>query len=184
MDSVTFCVQLIESLPAAVRRRVDDLTDDQLRWRPAPRANHVNFILWHALRIDDLRLGQLKGTPAFQQIWQSAGFRDRTGYDPQGLGARGLGVGTGYTVAMVDGVPVGKELITGYADAICREMVTWLKQAGPDALDRASENPFGGPQTAAQVIEGVVRQTYGHLGEADYVRGLMGIPDPTMPQEE
>ena len=78
-----------------------------------------------------------------EEVWQTAGFRERTAFDPRGLGSRGLGIGTGFTLAMVDAVPVSKELITDYADAISRAYVAQLSTMEDADLDAPLATPAG-----------------------------------------
>lgn len=132
-----------------------------------------------------MQLGRVRGVTADEQVWLTAGFHARTGYDPRGLGTRGLGIGTGFSLAMVNAVPVTKALVTDYADAIAAAYVAQLATMRDDDLDAPLSVSTGSPPaTAAQAIEVALRQFYQHMGECDYLRGLIGIPDPTMPQEE
>ena len=57
-----------------------------------------------------------------------------------------------------------------------------MSRAGrPDA----SRLPEGSPPALAyQSLEVALRQFYQHMGECDFLRGLIGIPDPTRPPDE
>ena len=185
MNAIAYLTVQAQAIPAAVRRRVDDLSDEQFTWRPVPRANHVGFIAWHCLRACDMQLGRVRGVTATDEVWQTAGFQQRTGYDPRGLGTRGLGIGTGFTLAMVDAVPVTRELVASYADALAAAYVAQLATMHDEDLDAPLAAPAGGaPAQVVNAIEVALRQFYQHMGECDYLRGLIGIPDPTMPREE
>ncbi len=185
MNTIAYLKMQAEALPAAVHRRVDDLTDDQVVWRLTPRSNHVGFIAWHCLRACDMQLGRVRGVTADDEVWQTGGFRDRTGYDPRGLGTRGLGIGTGYSLAMVNAVPVTKDLMTAYADAVSQAYLAHLGTMQDADLDAPLDVPAGAPSTQAfNAFEVALRQFYQHMGECDFLRGLIGIPDPTMPRDE
>jgi hypothetical protein len=185
MNAIAYLTMQAQGLPAAVRRRIDDLTEEQFVWRPTPRSNHVGFIAWHCLRACDMQLGRVRGVTADHEVWQNSGFRERTGYDPRGLGTRGLGIGTGFSLAMVDAVPVTKELVTTYADAVSAAYIAQLSTMQDGDLDAPLAVPAGSaPAQAVNALEVAFRQFYQHMGECDYLRGLIGIPDPTMPQEE
>lgn len=185
MNAIAYLTMQAQAMPAAVRRRVDDLSNEQFIWRRTPRSNHVGFITWHCLRACDMQLGRVRGVTADNEVWQTEGFRERTGYDPRGLGTRGMGIGTGFTLAMVDEVPVTKDLVTGYADAVTQAYLAQLATMQDTDLDAPLPTPAGGaPQQVVNAIEVALRQFYQHMGECDYLRGLIGIPDPTMPQEE
>jgi hypothetical protein len=132
-----------------------------------------------------MQLGRVRGVTPDEEVWQTGGFRERTGYDPRGLGARGIGIGTGYSLAMVDAVPVTKELVTAYAHAVAEAYVAQLAKMTDADLDAPSVVPEGAaPAQAFNSLEVALRQFYQHMGECDYLRGLIGIPDPTMPPEE
>ncbi|MEX2375657.1 MAG: DinB family protein [Dehalococcoidia bacterium] len=185
MDAIGYITMQVEGLPAAVRRRVDDLTDDQFTWRPTPTANHVAFIAWHCLRACDMQLGRVRHAGPDGEVWQVGGFTERTGYDPRGLGMRGMGIGTGYTLQMVDAVPYSKDLITSYAEAVAEAYKEHLATMTDSDLDGASLVPGDAPAArAVDSIEVALRQFSQHMGECDFLRGLIGIPDPTRPADE
>ncbi|MBX7112048.1 MAG: DinB family protein [Dehalococcoidia bacterium] len=184
MNAIAYITTQAEALPALLARRLDGLTEDQLVWRPAPRANHIAFIVWHCLRACDWQLGRVRGVTPDLEAWHTAGFRDRTGYDPRGLGSRGLGIGTGYTLAMVEAVPADARLLEDYAAAISQAYVAHLATMTDDDLEASLAVSEGAPpQRAYHAIDTAIRQFHQHMGECDYLRGLLGIPDPTAPRE-
>ena len=86
---------------------------------------------------------------------------------------------------MVNAVPVTKALVTECAEAIAAAYDTQLATMHDDDLDAPLAVPTGSPPAAAvNAIEVALRQFIQHMGECDYLRGLIAIPDPTMPQEE
>ncbi|MGE3412721.1 MAG: DinB family protein [Dehalococcoidia bacterium] len=184
MNAIAYITTQAEALPALLARRLDGLTEEQLVWRPAPRANHIGFIVWHCLRACDWQLGRVRGVTPDLEVWHITGFRDRTGYDPRGLGSRGIGIGTGYTQAMVDAVPASRQLLEDYAAAVSRAYVDHLATMQDADLDAPLPTPEGAPpQYAFTAIDTAIRQFHQHMGECDYLRGLLGIPDPTAPRE-
>ena len=174
-----------QALPTAVRRRVYDLSDEPLIWRRTPRSNHVGFITWHCLRACDMQLGRVRGVGPDGEVWQTDGFTARTGYAPRGLGARGIGIGTGYSLAMVDVVPVTKDLVTAYTDAVAEAYFAHFATMTEADLDAPTLAPPGAaPMLAVNCLEVALRQFYQHMSECDYLRGLIGIPDPRSSQPE
>ncbi len=82
-------------------KMVDDMTDEQLAWRPTPTAHSVAFQVWHAARIEDyfqFRIAetipdvQKKLGPA-RQIWTAENFATGWDLDPNMLGIGELGEG-------------------------------------------------------------------------------------------
>lgn len=183
MNAIAYITTQFEAIPTAVRQRLAGIADDQLRSRPAPRANHLGFIVWHCLRSADWQLGRLRGVTPDDEVWHAAGFRGRTGYDPRGLGMRGTG--TGYTLAQVDAVPVDAQLLEDYAAAVSQAYLAHLATMTDHDLEAPLPVPEGAPpQHAVNAIDTAIRQFHQHMGECDYLRGLLGIPDPTMPRDE
>lgn len=185
MNTIEYLTMQAAALPAAVHRRLDELTDEQFVWRPEARSNHVAFIAWHCLRACDWQLGRVRGVTPDNEVWQEAGFRERTGYDPRGLGTRGIGIGTGFTLEMVDAVPYSKQLVFDYVDAVAEAYKQQLATMQESDLERdtADATPERSNR-AVDSLEVALRQFYQHMGECDFLRGLIGIPDPTMPRVE
>ena len=185
MNAIGYLTLQAEALPAGVRRRLDDLTEEQFLHRPGDLSNHVAFISWHCLRACDMQLARVRGVGPDGEVWQTGGFTERTGYDPRGLGARGMGIGTGFTRAMVDAVPYSKDLVTSYADAIAAAYTTHLATMTDADLDTPALVPEGSPPVRnVDALEVALRQFYQHMGECDFARGMMGIPDPSRPPDE
>jgi hypothetical protein len=181
---------MLENFRNAAKRRLNDITPEQIKERPAAGVNPVGFTVWHALRGQDRGFGSVTGKGSDGEVWGSAGFHQRTGYDPRGMGFRGIGIGTGFTRSMVDDVPVTKELLVEYTDALYETVAAYVKGLTPDELlaprPNANPNPANpAPDTTTmQMILGMLNHGLQHLGEADVLRSLHGIPDPTTPAEE
>ncbi|HLB84299.1 MAG TPA: DinB family protein, partial [Steroidobacteraceae bacterium] len=93
MDAVDFWLLRYETLHGFL---VDDLTDTlteaQLRGRPVPGVNPVAWLLWHAMRIEDVCVNRFL---ADRPQVLDAGWLDR-------LAVARRDVGTGMTDAQVD----------------------------------------------------------------------------------
>ena len=48
-----------DRLPDLITAAVEDLTPDQLRWRPKLGANTIAWLVWHLTRIQDSHLAEL-----------------------------------------------------------------------------------------------------------------------------
>src|SRR4051794_25366524 len=72
--------------PTSVDRLLLGLSAEQLRARPAPAANSIIWLLWHAARIEDAAInGIVAGGP---QVLECDGWGER-------LGVAGRQIGTG-----------------------------------------------------------------------------------------
>ncbi|MCX6020501.1 MAG: DinB family protein [Chloroflexi bacterium] len=189
-ETIDLLIGMLDGFRNGAKRRIADLSDEQLAKRPTTGVNSVGFTVWHALRGQDRGFGAMSGQGDAGQIWGTGGFAEQTGYDPRGKGFRGIGIGTGFTRAMVDEAPVGKDLLTAYADALHAAVTGFLKSQPDAQLLAPIPNPTQSPAnpspttTLAQMALGSLNHGLPHLGEADVLRSLLGIPDPTTPQEE
>lgn len=76
-------------------KMVEELTEEQLGWRPTPTSHNIAFQVWHAARSADEIQAKLRRTsPSVrsrlgegQEIWQTEGLAPRWGLDPSTLGA-------------------------------------------------------------------------------------------------
>ncbi|MEE8470751.1 MAG: DinB family protein, partial [Dehalococcoidia bacterium] len=48
-----FALQDLNEAQTALTQAIDGLTQEELMWQPQPGANHIAFILWHMLRVED-----------------------------------------------------------------------------------------------------------------------------------
>lgn len=76
-------------------KMVEDLSDEQLAWRPTPTAHNIAFQVWHAARsADDIQKVVSRACPSVRnrlgegrEIWQAEGLAANWGLDPATLGA-------------------------------------------------------------------------------------------------
>lgn len=106
MTEIELLAELIEDLPRDLGRHIEPLTQEQIDWHPRFEGNSIGVTLWHLARgMDFLANRAIKGRPAEEEMWCTAGWLDRTGYDPRGVGYGGWGVLTGYTWEEVLALP-------------------------------------------------------------------------------
>ncbi|MCX6020592.1 MAG: DinB family protein [Chloroflexi bacterium] len=185
-EAIKVLTVMLDSFRDGAKRRIADLSDEQLTQRSNPSVNTVGFTIWHALRGQDFGFGSLSGLGADGQVWETQGFHERTGYDPRGKGMRGLGIGTGFTRAMVEEVPISKDLLIAYADALNAAVLDHLRSKPEEQLLAPIPNAANPAATTTlmQMALGSLNHGLPHLGEADVLRSLLGIKDPTTPAEE
>lgn len=76
-------------------KMVEELTDEQLAWRPTPTSHNIAFQVWHAARTaDDIQVTLRRVSPSVKsalgegrEIWQSEGLAARWKLEPSTLGA-------------------------------------------------------------------------------------------------
>lgn len=145
---------------------VDGLDDDQLAWRPGPDANPIAWLVWHLARIQDDHVADVAGV---EQVWTAQGFHDRFGlpFEPGDTGY-------GHTSAEVAQVRAPAELLAAYLAAVHEQTIAYLAGVAPDDLDRVVDRRWDPPVTLGVRLISVVNDDDQHLGQAAYVRGLLG----------
>lgn len=145
---------------------VGDLTDEQLRYRPAPKAHNIGFILWHLARADDNVVFDLTG----RSVWESGRYAERWGH-PE----RGAGTGWDDEKAAALPLPPKAELLSfvrevfAAVDAARRTIDESRFESGLDSRFLSRHT------TVADVIMSELAHDNRHLGELEYLKGLLGL---------
>lgn len=145
---------------------VEGLTVDQLAHRPPPGGNPVGWLVWHLCRVQDDHVADVAG---LEQVWTAQGYADRFGlpFAPEATGY-------GQDDDEVDAVRVEAELLAAYACAVSDQTLAFLRTVGPDELDRVVDERWDPPVTLGARLVSVADDDIAHLGQAAYVRGLLG----------
>jgi hypothetical protein len=167
--------QLLQSQFETIKRQLpavmEDLTREQLCWRPSPQVNSIGFLVWHILRTWDGYNALLYNQ---EEIYEEEGWAQRFGFDTTGRGVEGSGMGTGFTpddVAIIDPKP---ELLLEYMDVLFKQTRTYLSGASEESLAEPFRVPWWPNEVpVARVNSHIIGHSYFHLGEAQYARGLM-----------
>ena len=139
----------------------EGLTDGQLRWRPAPAANNIGFILWHLSRNEDARIANSGG---LLDLWVTDEWHRNFGQpvtspDPgDRLGFRSLSIPK-------------LEVLLGYSEAVHQRTIDFVRDLSPEELDREM-GPAEPGQTVAGSLRHVITHKNHHHGQIDYLRGL------------
>ncbi|MBI4496509.1 MAG: DinB family protein [Chloroflexi bacterium] len=169
--TVTLRAFIAEGLEAAwkdLRTVTQDLTQEQLLWHAAPEANSIGYLLWHVGRVEDnfIQRFLLRG----DEVWTGRGWQERFGYQTRGIG-------TGFTPGETEQVPIPSlELVWGYLDDVREHTLRYLSALDWSTLPekpRAERFPQWSIQTILRQLSAHANQ---HLGEINYLRGLMGLP--------
>lgn len=148
---------------------LDGLTPDQLAWRPGPDANPIGWLVWHLLRVQDDHVATVAGS---EQVHDAAAGRwaERFGlpYDDGtiGYGHSSADVGAGHWDA---------DLLAAYLTAVHERTRAYLATLGPEDLDRVVDEHWDPPVTLGVRLVSVVNDGTQHVGQAAYVRGLLGL---------
>ena len=144
---------------------VGGLDDDQLAHRPAPDANSIAWLVWHAARVQDAQVADVAGT---EQVWFSEGWVDRFGLDldPEDHGY-------GHTSEQVGKVRASGELLAAYLTAAHAATKSYLASLSADDLDRVVDDRWDPPVTLGVRLVSIADDDAQHVGQAAYLRGLI-----------
>jgi hypothetical protein len=154
--------RLIEHVDALT----DGLTDEAATYRPTPQANSIAWLIWHSARCQDLQLCDIAG---FEQVWFRDGWVDRFGLDLPRDDS-----GYGHSAADVAKVHASKELLTGYYRAVHKVTLEYITTVTPEELDRIVDTRWNPPVTASVRLVSIIDDCAQHLGQAAYLRGIIG----------
>jgi len=174
---------------ADVLKKVNDLSNEQLAWRPHPACNSVAFLLWHIARWEDHMQATVPGmtdelsrrlSPS-QQIWERDQVSKKWGFAELQLGE--LDLGTGFDRNVSDEPPwPQKEVLLDYVwqtfEAV-GHAISFIDEAQFEEMERSQFDNEYMQETMEQsatvgnaVMEHLVHTCH-HLGEIYYLIGLM-----------
>jgi len=159
------------------RMLCEGLTDEQLHWQPEGHPNHITFAIWHAYRSEDEIIhGVLMQKPS---VFVRDGWAQKLPVAEPGNPPFGTGLDREQIAAvhlplpvLLDYADAVGEAIQAYADGLSAEQgaemipLPFFEKVYP-MLDSASR---------AEVLTFFcVGHTAEHLGEVQYIKGLMGL---------
>ena len=145
---------------------VDGLDEVQLAHRPGPGANPIGWLVWHLARVQDDHVAEVAGR---EQVWTAQGFADRFAL-PFDTGD----IGYGHSREQVGELRAEATLLQEYAAAVHDQTRGYLEGLGEADLDRVVDERWDPPVTLGVRLVSVVGDDLQHLGQAAYVRGLLG----------
>jgi uncharacterized damage-inducible protein DinB len=145
---------------------LDGLTPDQLAARPGPEANPIGWLVWHLARVQDDHVAEVAG---LDQVWTAQGFADRFAL-PLAVGD----IGYGHSTEQVGQIRADADLLAAYLTAVHEQSVAYLLTLSADDLDRIVDERWDPPVTLGARLVSVVNDDTQHVGQAAYVRGLLG----------
>ena len=161
---------LLESygrIDQTLRRVLDGLDAHQLAAQVIRDANPIGWLAWHLLRVQDDHVAEVAGS---EQVWTADGWARR--FD---LPVDDSATGYGFSSEQVAQVRVRSvDLLLGYADAVHRRTVEYLRTLGDDDLDRVVDDSWDPPVTLGVRLVSVLSDDLQHVGQAAYVRGCLG----------
>jgi hypothetical protein len=143
------------------------LTEEHLQFTPAPGANPIVWLLWHLTRVQDDHVADAAGS---EQVWTAQGFADAFKL-PFADKATGYGMDAAQ-VSLVAGVTADQLL--DYHHAVHERTVEYVRTLSEADLDRVVDTRWTPPVTLASRLVSVIADDLQHVGQAAYVKGLLG----------
>lgn len=145
---------------------LDGLDEYELRWRPTLESNSIDWIVWHMARTEDFWINTRLCKR--ETVWVSQGWRERIGVFVEG---------TGYaqTLDQIRAMPkLDVGLVVAYYEAV-RERTNQYFEDGieEEDLGKVVGEMDGEPITVAPVLGHLLAEVAEHLGQIDYIRGMM-----------
>ena len=152
MDSIAFITDCLAQVHLRLMATCDDLSSEQLVWRPAPTANNIGFILWHLVRNEDARATNTGS-------WHEKFGQPATAPDPgDRMGLQGLAIPS-------------LDVLVGYAEAVHQRTLGYLADLTPDSLDKLPD-PARPEYDVSGSLRHLITHKNNHHGQIDYLRGL------------
>lgn len=153
------------------------LSQEQLHWQPANNSNHIVFAIWHAYRAEDYVLHRLLigGPPVFEREgWGARLPVPEMGNPP---------IGTGLSRDQIAAIRLPLADLLGYADAVGRAVQDYADRLSEEEGAQMVPLPFF--QNLYPMLDAASRtevlaffsvgHTAEHLGEVQYIKGLLGM---------
>jgi hypothetical protein len=149
-----------------VRTLLSSVPPNVLNVRPDGRGNPIGWLVWHLLRVQDDHLAEIAER---QQVWTANGW-----YGRFGLPCPPEAHGYGFSSAEVDQTRFdGTDLLAGYQAEVHAMTVELLGGITAERLDDVIDTRWDPPVTVAVRVVSVAEDCLQHLGQANYVAGLL-----------
>ena len=149
-----------------LNRALADLSDDELRWQPTLHANSIDWMVWHMARVEDNLTKVVLQNHA--PIWERDGWSERLAIPYSGAGA-GMKMDEIRAMGRID-VP----LVMEYYRSIRMETSSYFENVmNHEDLSRVIEHTNFSGWTGAQILGRLLCEEAEHLGQIEYLRGMM-----------
>jgi hypothetical protein len=160
----------------------DGLSEEQLHWQPENHPNHMMFAMWHAYRSEDEIIhGLLTRTPSVfvREDWARRLPVAEPGNPP---------FGTGLSRAQIAAVRLRLSDLLEYAEAVGAAVQAYADSLSDEQAAEVIPLAFFAPvypmldsMSRAEVLAFFcIGHTAEHLGEVQYIKGLLGLTGAPM----
>lgn len=165
MDARDVFLDAFERIRGSFRELVEGLSEDELTFRPAPRANSIAWLAWHLTRVQDDHVAELARA---DQAWTTGGW-----HQAFGLSLDQWDTGYGHRPHQVAEVKANADLLTGYHDDTYKRTRRYVNGLTAETFETVVDRHYDPPVTLGVRLFSVVSDDLQHLGQMGYVRGLL-----------
>jgi uncharacterized damage-inducible protein DinB len=167
VDAASLLVELYGRVEPLAHEAIKGLSRDELVAQPAPGANTIAWLVWHTARVEDHHVSEILDA---NQVWVDGPWAERFGLEPDPANT-GYGHGPADVRAVV---PVEPSDLERYLEAVQARTMVWLRALTAEDLDRIVDRRWDPPVTMGVRLVSIADDALQHLGQAAYVRGLLG----------
>jgi hypothetical protein len=175
MNQIELLAELVEEVARDLGPQVEALSQEQLDWHPRPEGNSIGVTVWHLARgMDLLATRVMRGRPAEDELWHTAGWRDRTGYDPRGVGYGGWGVITGYTWPEVLAIPrLTPAEHVDYLRQAASDLAAEIRSLSEEAASEPASGLMDGKFSYREWVKSFYKGFQAHVGEIMAIKAMI-----------
>ena len=165
MTSADLLLDAYGRVTELVHKVLNEVSADELAFRPDPDANSVAWLVWHLTRVEDSHFAELDGEG---QIWERDGWFSRSGLN---LSPDSTGYGhTSEEVAELKNASA--ELLVGYHDSVAHRTRGFIAGLTDEELERVVDTSWTPHVTLGVRLVSVLSDSLQHAGQALYTRGI------------
>ncbi len=149
-----------------LERALDGLGEDELNWRPTLQSNSIDWMVWHMARVEDNLINVVLQNHG--AIWERDNWSGRLAITYAGAGA-GM---TMREIGEMGRIDVPKVL--EYYRSVRQSTADYFEDGMSESdLSRTIEHTNFRGWTGAQILGRLLCEEAEHLGQIEYLRGMM-----------
>ena len=145
-------------------RALDGLTQEEIAWTPGAECNSIAFLVWHLGRAEDIWINRV--IQRKEEAYDAEGWQQKLATPAKESGYK-------YTLEQLRAWPVPKlELLWGYANSVREKTLAFLQSVSPEKLSEVIVHGDSS-HTAGAILAHLITEIALHVGQIDYLRGVI-----------
>ena len=164
MESKELLFDAYSHITRTVHQAADDMSQEQLAYRPEEGSNSISWLVWHLTRIQDSHLSPVT---QLDEAWLTEEWAERFGM----AGSTTIGQGDG--PEQVAAMRPPRAILLGYHDRVSGRVRDYLETVDAEELDRIVDTNYDPHVKAGVRLVSVIQDNMQHAGQARYLRGMI-----------